>query len=206
MKTKAYWILPSGEILEPSIYHIGSVIKKPSKFGMSTKELQDIFDKYNEPMSSTAEGKAREHIMSRLLTKGYIRIRENVRGGYSIQLNRLTPKVGDMLWEWANKESQISNDKYADVTIHQLKGNKMTRTSLDQLASGATIKERIGERKTLTPEECNSIRIYKESEMSELPEYFDYAEDLIDENTEQWVIDEILEHNHKTMMKHIRFI
>jgi hypothetical protein len=38
--TSAYWITPKGEILKPNAYHIGSVMKNPSKFGMTTDELK----------------------------------------------------------------------------------------------------------------------------------------------------------------------
>ncbi len=203
MKTNAYWILPTGEITKPSIYHIGFVIKNPKKFGMTDSEIKKIYQKYDEPMSPTAEGKAREYIMERLLRKKFIRIRENRTGSYTIQLNKLTPENGDYLWIWANKISQTAYDKYADITIHQLQGNKMTRTSLDKLASGMSVLESIKNHRLLTSEECEYIRVYTDDDVHELPDYFDYAESMIDENTEQWVFDEIIKYKYKAMNKHL---
>ena len=189
-KTSTYWITPNGKILKPAQYHIGTVIDHPELFGMTDKQIKKIYDKHDEKISPFLEGKAREEIMTMLLKKKFIRIR---------------PKINDYLWEWSNKESKQAQDKYADVNIHILQGNKMIRTSLDRLASGETIKESVGgNRRLLTENECNQIHIYTEDEISMLPSYFDYAEELIDENTEQWIIDEILEHKYSTMMKYLK--
>ena len=205
MLNDAWWITNRGDMLRLDQYHVGAVIKNPELFGYTTEKLKKIYAKYNEPYSPTLEGKAREEILYKLMKKKYIRIRKKISGDYSIQLDALNPKMGDRLWLWANKESKDAFDKFADVTIHLLKGNKMIRTSLDQLASGATIKESIGgERRLLTAQECEKIKVYTEDEMDQLPDYFEYAEDFIDEDTEQWVIDEILEHKNSTMMKHLK--
>jgi len=204
-KTSAYWITPNGKILKPTQYHIGTVIDHPELFGMTDKQIKKIYDKHDEKISPFLEGKAREEIMTMLLKKKFIRIRQKIMGSYIIQLDKITPKINDYLWEWSNKESKQAQDKYADVNIHILQGNKMIRTSLDRLASGETIKESVGgNRRLLTENECNQIHIYTEDEISMLPSYFDYAEELIDENTEQWIIDEILEHKYSTMMKHLK--
>ncbi len=203
MLNDAWWILPTGKTIRLDQYHIGAVLNHPEKFGYTDDKLKKIYDKHKEPMSPTIEGKAREEIIYNLMKKKFIRIRKKIAGDYSIQLDRLTPAIGDRLWLWANKESQNAFDKYADVTIHTLKGNKMIRTSLDELASGATIKEAIGNHRLLTKEECEYIREYSEKDLSKFPDYFEYAEELIDEHTEQWVIDEIIEHKNKTMMKHL---
>jgi hypothetical protein len=48
---------------------------------------------------------------------------------------------------WAKEiSSEKGRDKFADVTIHQLINNKMTKTSLDKVASGATIHEKSGKK------------------------------------------------------------
>lgn len=165
--TSAYWITPKGVIVEPATYHIGSVIKYPKKFGLSADYLKSVYDKHNERMSPHLEGKAREEIMAKLIRSGYVRIRQMNRGNFTIQLNKLTPKVTDDLWLWANKmiNDKIIKDKYADVVIHQLSNRKMTRTSLNDLASGATIKESIGgERRLLLKEDTDKVKIYTEDE------------------------------------------
>ena len=152
--TSAYWITPKGVIIEPSTYHIGSVIKYPKKFGLSADYIKSVYDKHDERMSPHLEGKAREEIMTKLIKSGYIRIREMNRGN-------------DDLWMWANKmiNDKIIKDIYADVVIHQLSNRKMTRTSVNDIASGSIIKESIGgERRFLLKEETDKIKIYTEDE------------------------------------------
>ncbi len=202
--TTAYWITPKGKVLQASNYHIGTVINNPEWFGMTDKQLKDIYDKHNEKMSHFLEGKAREEIMTKLLQKKFIRIRQKIMGSYTVQLNRITVQLSDYLWMWANKESKQTQDKYADVNIHVLKGNKMIRTSLDRIASGENIDESIKNKRHLTEKECESIKFYDEKDINEIPSYFEYAEEIIDEETDQWIIDEVLEYKHKTMMKYLK--
>lgn len=201
-RVNADWILPNGIIVPIEHYHIGTVIDHPEKFGMTTKQIEDIYKKHNEKMSPFLEGKAREEIMTLLFKKKFIRTRQRINGSYIIQLNRLTPKINDYIWQWANKETQSAMDKYDDVFIHLLKGNKMIKTSLDELASGKTIKE--SKRRLLTENECKKITIINESNIDLVPDYFTYAEDYIDTETDQWIIDEILDNNHELMMKHLK--
>ena len=64
MSTFAYWITPKGEILQPDIRHIGMIISNPKKFGETDKTIEKVYDKHNEPISGTIEGKAREEVCS----------------------------------------------------------------------------------------------------------------------------------------------
>jgi hypothetical protein len=137
MNATAYWISPKGKIYELKTgLHIDYVIKYPIKFGESKQAIKDTYEKYGENMPH--EGKAREEIMTRILMRGYIRIREFNRGGrWSIQLNKMTSRVSDILWEWAKTIYKNVVDKYADVTIHELSNNKMTKTSFNELAESS---------------------------------------------------------------------
>jgi ribosomal protein S6E (S10) len=158
MSNFAYWISKSGEIMKPDSRHIGAVIKYPSKFGETKKTIQDTYDKHGEQLSSTVEGKAREEIMLRVIKRGYIRIR---KGGtrrnqrWSIQVNKINSRINDYLWEWARQmlDSRVETDSFADVNIHQLSNNKMTKTSMNKIASGGSIQE--------------GKRIYREDELNE---------------------------------------
>jgi len=139
MNKRAFWINPKGKVFElKSGIHIGYIIKNPTKFGETKKTLQDTYDKYNENMPH--EGKAREEIMVRALVRGFIRIRETTRG-WSIQLNKLTQKFDDFIWTWAKSIIGSVNDKYADVTIHELITNKTIKKSFDQLAEDDLVDE-----------------------------------------------------------------
>jgi hypothetical protein len=194
--TSAYWITPKGEILKPNAYHIGSVMKNPSKFGMTTDELKKIYDRYGEKYSPYLEGNAREEIMNTLLKRGFIRIRERKLGGYIIQLYKITDKNNDFIWEWANNERKVSNDRYADVTIHTLINNKRKKTNLEELVSGKNINE--------DGVSSKDIIIYTDDTFYMTEDYFDYAERIVDEDTEQCVIDEIYIYNNNLISKYIK--
>lgn len=176
MSVYAYWITPKGEILKPDIRHIGAVIKNPRKFGETDKTIQDTYNKHGEEISDTIEGKAREEIMLRVIKRGFIRIRKGtsrMNQSWSIQLNKLNSRVEDYLWEWARKmiDSRVATDKFADVNIHQLSNNKMTKTSLNKIASGGSITE--------------DVRIYSQDELHLLEDYWEYAhkfKDLLHED------------------------
>jgi len=177
MSTYAYWIDPRGNIMKPDIRHIGTILAKPSLFGETDKTIKMTYYKYNEPVSSTLEGNAREEIMTRVIMRGFTRIRKTGSRNdqrWSIQVAKLNNKNRDHIWEWAKFaiQNNIAGDKYADVHIHQLQNNKMTKTSLNKIASGEQIKE--------------SLRIYTQDEaIREWEDYFDYAHLYFDVLSEQ---------------------
>ena len=150
MSEFAYWINKKGQLQKPKTRHIASVIENPEWFGETEESIKKTFDKYNEPISTTVEGKAREEILLRIIKRGYARIRQNVsrrNQAYSIQVNKITPRIEDALFAWAKIQSKDTLDKYADVNVHELgRGSgagKMTKTSLDRIASGAGIRESV---------------------------------------------------------------
>jgi hypothetical protein len=155
MSEFAYWINPKGQLQRPKTRHIASVIEEPEWFGETEESIKKTFDKYGEPVSTTVEGKAREDILLRVIKRGYARIRLNKtrrNQSYSVQIDRLTPKIEDTLFVWANIQSKDAMDKYADVNVYELgRGSgsgKLTRTSLDRIASGAGVKESVSSRIT----------------------------------------------------------
>lgn len=181
----AYWLSPKNKIIKPKMFHIGTVIDHPEKFGETDRSVESTYLKYDEPISPTIEGKAREEILLRVVKRGYIRIRKGVsrrNQRWSIQVYKLNTKANDMIWEWANKviSDGIADDPYADVIIHEIsKGNKMIRTSLDKIAAGGDIKESIGGvRRRLTEAEVGSIKIYDHTEMDQIENWKDYCQDL----------------------------
>jgi len=189
MSENAYWLTPQGKLIKPKSRHIITVVKNPTQFGETKKSLQTTFDKYNEQMNSNIEGKAREEILLRVIKRGFARIRlggtkRNQR--WSIQLNRLTSKLEDALWQWANQiiKDGSAPDKYADVIIHQIgKGDKMTRTDLNTIAEGGDIKE-----------QKEFIRIYEEDEVKDLPRWVDYAHEIDPKSLSEQAKIEILAH------------
>ena len=125
----AYWISNKGKVFElKGKYHIWYVIKYPNRFGETKESIQKEYDTFDEKIGW--EGKAREVIITRILQRGFVRIRENLNR-WSIQIWKMTPRLNDFIWEWARSIKVM--DKYADVTIHELKTNKLTRTSFNKL-------------------------------------------------------------------------
>jgi hypothetical protein len=152
MSEFAYWISPKGELHKPRDRHVASIIEDPVWFGETDASVKAVFDKYEEPVSTSVEGKAREELLLKMIKKGYARIRLNRtrrNQSYSIQVDRITKKLEDTLFVWANIESKDAYDKYADVNVYELgKGSgsgKLTRTSLDRIASGEGINEEVSD-------------------------------------------------------------
>ena len=97
------------------------VIKHPKKFGYTDQKIKDIYDKYGEPLGQ--EGKAREEIILDLINHGWIRVRRYNNKGYSININKMTKKVKDILFDWAYKllntgiKGMKEKDKFIPVNI-----------------------------------------------------------------------------------------
>lgn len=127
----AYWITPQAKVIEVKKLHIDEIIKKPEVFGETKKSLQDTFDKYSENYG--IEGKARNDILIRIIKRGYIRIRQR-RNDWSIQLFQMNRKTSDILWQWARLIYKEVKDKYADISIHTLKDNKMIKSSFNKIS------------------------------------------------------------------------
>lgn len=119
--TVAYWISPRGEVLSVHTNHIDIVIKNPDKFGYTAEKIQALYDKYGEEMG--VEGKAREEIILDLVRKGWIRIRRYRNDGYSVNIGKMTKKIKDIMFDWANKllntgiNGMKERDKYMPVKI-----------------------------------------------------------------------------------------
>lgn len=93
----AYWIDPKGKVIPVPQRHINTIIDEPKKFGLTTKEIEAEYAKYDEPMGH--EGQARENIMLDLMKKGWIRLRflpRNYR--WTVQTYKLNKKSKDAMW------------------------------------------------------------------------------------------------------------
>lgn len=160
----AYWIDPRGKVTEAPITHIATVIKHPSKFGLTKQKIQIIYDKYDEKIGW--EGKAREQIMTDLMKKGFIRIRER-SNGWTIQLWKLNKKMNDFLWQWAHDILPKAYDKFGDVSVWELNrmGSKPSvSVSLKDLASGKSVKEGTDPKKLEWIEDIESLPDFSEDD------------------------------------------
>ena len=94
----AYWISPKGKVIPVPSRHIHSIIEEPKKFGLTTKKIKDLYDKYDEPMGH--EGQAREDIMLDLMKKGWIRLRFIPRNyKWTVQTFKMNKKTQDNIWD-----------------------------------------------------------------------------------------------------------
>lgn len=129
--TVAMWISPRGEILaKQNTNHIAMVIENPQKFGLTKEYVEEKYKEYGEPLG--VEGKAREEIIRELVKNGWIRIRRYTNKFWSITINKLTKKVKDYLFDWAQKTlTGIAGfkeaDKYMPVNIVALGGSSVPR-------------------------------------------------------------------------------
>ncbi len=137
--TLAYWISNLGEVVEVGTNHINMVIKNPKKFGYTTDQIKDVYDKYDERMGQ--EGKAREEIILNLVNHGWIRVRRYNNKGYSVNINKMTKKVKDILFDWADKllntgiKGMKEKDKYIPVNIQGFKDHFNKNVTIQDIAN-----------------------------------------------------------------------
>ncbi len=136
--TVAYWISPRGEVLPVATNHIDIVIKNPKKFGYTTEKIEEIYARHEERMGK--EGMAREEIILDLLKHKWIRIRRYRNQGYSVNVDKVTKKIKDILFDWANKllnkgiKGMKENDKFMPVNILGFSDHFLKRTTIQNVA------------------------------------------------------------------------
>lgn len=134
-KEFCFWLLLDSSIITAT-RHIAAVIESPETFGENQHTIEKTFCDAGEQVSSHWEGRAREEILRRVIGRNYIRIRKNIfrnNQSFSCQLNELTDERRDALRAWARIAIITAADKYADVTIHQLKTGHKTTINLLEL-------------------------------------------------------------------------
>lgn len=120
--SKAYWILPDGEIIDINLEtHISYIINNPATFNIRKSHIIERYKKYNELIP--IEGIARKEIIMDLIRQHYIRIRQ-YRNHWSISLLKLTPQSKSSLSQWAMSARNIPHSgKYADVVMQTIDGS-----------------------------------------------------------------------------------
>ena len=119
--TVAYWISPQGKVIDVGTNHIDVVIKNPKAFGLTKEKIASTYEKYDEPVGQ--EGQAREELIIWLVKKGWVRVRRYRNEGYSVNIGRMSKKIKDILFSWADKllntgiSGMKENDKYMPVKI-----------------------------------------------------------------------------------------
>lgn len=138
---EGFFISPDGMLLSVEMTHIKAVINYPVKFGMTRAKIEDIYRKYDEPLG--LEGNAREEILSTLIRRRWIRIRQ-YREYWSVQADKMTKQTLGRLIAfakmalkgtppfcdkaWGNEPVRVtflSNGDYRDFTMQALAGNPL---------------------------------------------------------------------------------
>lgn len=138
--TIAYWISPKGEVVPVKSTHIDVIIDNPTKFGLTSSEIQSLYDKYGEVLGQ--EGKAREDIIIQVVKSGWIRVRRYRNDGYSINIARLTKKVKDILFDWTYKLTTTGvlgikeKDRFMSLNILGFLDNTSKTLTLSDIQKG----------------------------------------------------------------------
>lgn len=143
--TIAFWISRKGEVVPVTTNHIATVIENPSKFGVTTEYIEDLYAKYGESMGQ--EGKAREEIIVKLIKDGWIRVRRYRNQGWSINIPKMTKKVKDILFDFANKiiTKGIGGvkevDKYMPVNVQGFLDKYNRNVTIGDIANDVLFEE-----------------------------------------------------------------
>lgn len=129
----AYWISPTGKIIDVGVKHINDIIRNPEEFGLTKNEIEQIYQKYNERMGQ--EGKAREEIIRNIIRRGFIRIRFYAKQGFwSVNINDLNNKNRDLLQQWAEQVIKNGGSRYDAVNIYIIKNDTIISHSVDEIS------------------------------------------------------------------------
>ncbi|MCX6985759.1 MAG: hypothetical protein NT118_13575 [Lentisphaerae bacterium] len=77
LEYEAYWISPTGHVVPVELRHINTVAGNPVFFGMTEEEVDKAYQKNGEP--PYCEGRARLEIMTKLISRGWVRVRYKKR-------------------------------------------------------------------------------------------------------------------------------
>lgn len=101
IRTIAFFISPDGKVIEAGENHIAFVINHLDLFGLTKQGIEAVYQRHGEQLYT--EGKAREEILKDLVNHGWIRLRRYPNKFWSINVDRLTGKKKDFLYDWAKQ-------------------------------------------------------------------------------------------------------
>ncbi|WP_461248094.1 hypothetical protein, partial [Treponema sp. R6D11] len=141
--SRGVWISPSGDMFGIPLTHVIAVIDDPDKFGLSMEQIKSVYNKFNEGLGS--EGKARDEIVSMLISNGWVRIRYYPGEYFHVELKQLTPPYKEYLSTWASRVIAKNPEKASiGVSICEkvIDINKTTLTLMDvsQLSHNSALK------------------------------------------------------------------
>jgi hypothetical protein len=138
LKSDAYWVNPSGKIINVATTHINHIIKNPTSYKLTKDKIDAIYKKHNEPIG--LEGNAREEIMKGLLIKGWIRIRfVKRRYSWTVQTGKLSKNVKDLLQQWA--QEMVKSKIYTNADVVIITNNSKISKSIEDISNDVLYNE-----------------------------------------------------------------
>ena len=134
IKHKAYWIDYSGNIIPVGLKHINLISEHPKKFGLTKDYIESVYKKHKERPGQ--EGNAREEIMVNLMNNGWIRLRHHPKTEWMVQLDKLTNRNKNYLFDFALKITDGTIDKmspYTGIVIMDHKGKILGKGDLQSV-------------------------------------------------------------------------
>ena len=143
IRTLALFISPDGKVIEAGKNHINLVISHPNLFGMTKHEIEAVYQKHGERLYT--EGQAREEILKDLVNRGWMRLRRYPNKFWSINVDRLTSRNKDFLYDWAKQmltgEGGFKEaDPYMPVKI-DTKVGQITKYTISDIARDVLVQE-----------------------------------------------------------------
>lgn len=135
----AYWLSKKALIYPVTTSHIRFVIDNANLFDMSKDDIKAMYSTHKEKIGF--EGKARNEIMSELISKGWIRARykeSNNENYWTLELFQLTESSIQNILKWKEMllslNQDLRNNLNTTIKINTLKDNKEVKTCLEELS------------------------------------------------------------------------
>ena len=136
-KGKAFFISPKAEVITVRSSHIAAIIDNPERFGLRLGQIEQIYGDYGERLG--IEGHAREQILTEVLRRRWIRIREHTNRHWSIQFDKANLRTKSLSARWARSvlRRRIVRDRHMPVLLAGLTDGYVRDVTLSVLANGA---------------------------------------------------------------------
>ena len=136
-KASAYWISPQSKVIPMDNHkkHIDLIMSNAEVFGLTDEEIKAIYNSENEIIGT--EGKAREQIIKKIISQGWIRIRHYRRPDiFSINVYKLDNK--SILYKFA-ADMIKQGEKFTDVKIDT--ASEVIRTNMNDIVNSKSLKK-----------------------------------------------------------------
>jgi len=132
-----FFISPEGDRIPIASSHIRTVADDPDRFGVTTHDIESTYRKHGEKPG--LEGRARDEILRKVMSTGWIRIRRYTNRYWSVQTGTVTGKTKNLITRWARDmlagtHGYKEPDPHMRVKITSLDNGSTYDTSIESLA------------------------------------------------------------------------